>query len=132
MLTDVELALLGDSVSANLLTERGVKLPCACGGEPEIKHGKLKVGVLGDEVFLEWEINCNKCGNSASAMTIYRLKDDGSILAVNGSGEHNVLAVWNRRWEAFSQEHFDLLRKGASFQAEMMARDLLEHLKVHP
>lgn len=52
MLSDIELALLGDSVSANLLTERGVKLPCACGGDAEIRHGKLEVGIWKDSISL--------------------------------------------------------------------------------
>ena len=130
MLTDVELALLGDSVSANLLTERGEKLPCACGGEPEIKRGKLEAGVFGNEVFLKWEAKCKKCGNFASTRTHYSLKDDGSIVAVNGNGEHNVLAAWNWRWEAFSQEYFALLRKGVSPETEAFVRDLLVHMKA--
>lgn len=132
MLTDVELALLGDSVSANLLTERGVKLPCACGGEAEIRHRELEVGIWKDSFSLEWEAKCKSCGNSTSTRTYYNLKDDGSIVVVEGSGSRDVLFAWNKRWSAFSPEYFELLRRGASPEAEVLARDLLERLKIHP
>ena len=130
MLTDVELALLGDSVSANLLTERGVKIPCACGGEAEIRHRELEVGIWKDSFSLEWEAKCKSCGNSTSTRTYYNLKDDGSIVVVEGSGSRDVLFAWNKRWSAFSPEYFELLRRGTSPEVETLARDLLERIKA--
>ena len=37
MLTDIQLALLGDRAAQERITERGELLPCGCGGSPERK-----------------------------------------------------------------------------------------------
>lgn len=49
---------------------------------------------------------------------------------MEGKGDRDVLFAWNTRWSAFSPEYFELLRREASPEAEALARDLLERLKV--
>lgn len=54
---DIKLALLGDHEAAKRLTEKGVLVPCACGGEAFVSgQGNRK-----------W-VECDKCGIEGPTM----------------------------------------------------------------
>lgn len=97
VLTDTQLALLGDHAAQERLTERGELLPCHCGGKIYIMCYE-KQGVPSGDFGYASSIKCSKCG---AGLSRWALKKKWAL--------ESATKAWNTRAPILTQEQIKRL-----------------------
>lgn len=107
VLTDTQLALLGDRAAQERITERGELLPCPlCGSAPTIKVQEVEYGLSGTI------IRCNKCGLSLYSPSKKAKLISGAVRNVPIENHTMIgFARWNTRAPILTPEQIKRLEE---------------------
>lgn len=115
---DIKRALLGDPVAAEIVTERGVLLPCPfCGRPGRLAHNGLNrrqsnAPSSSGDFYTNWTAKCSWCMcKRGEARTEFIFGNNGQLSIFGEDGRKKAATSWNTRPAILTPEELEELER---------------------